>query len=132
MRRPGKASASESAGLDSKVAPIFLRQNICRNFADAKQAVFGLIDRHGLVNAVLKVSVRFINLPASFMFDQWKLIGLIPIYLISRCKNKDGFGTITAGRFQKYQRPISVDSEIGERFLSCPIVAWLRSCVDDE
>src|SRR3989440_2220037 len=120
MRRPGKASASESAGLDSKVAPIFLRQNICRNFADAEQAVFGLIDRHGLVNAVLKVSVRFINLPASFMFDQWKLIGLIPIYLISRCKNKDCFGTITAVRFLKDQNPIKPYSGNGGKCPSLP------------
>ena len=39
---------------------------------------------------------------------------------------------MTAGCFQQHQRPISVNREIGERFFGCPIVARLRSRVDDE
>src|SRR6266446_3102361 len=132
MRRSGQASASESAGLNAEIAPIFLCQNICRKLAGSEQAVFRLIYGHALVNAVREIRMPFLNLPASFMFDQRKIIRRIPIDLIGRCENKNGFRTITSGCFQQHQGPISVNREIGERLFGGPIVAWLRSRVDDE
>src|SRR5262245_45833900 len=97
---PGQTATAEARGLHSEVAPIFLHQHIGGNFRRTEQTVHGVVDRHRLRNPIY-VRVRGVDLPASFLLDQWEEVRRVSIHLVGRYEDEDRVRSKLARRFEK-------------------------------
>ncbi len=128
----GEAASAEADRVHAEVASVLLHQNVGRHLARAEQAVRGAIERHALVDAVLGVRVRRLELPAGLLLDQRQRIGGVTVDLVGRREDEGGLGTELPRRLQKHQCALGVDAEIGEWLARRPVVARLCGGVDDQ
>ena len=77
-----EATRAENTRLQTEIAPIFLRHDICCSFACPEYAMQAFIDAHGFINAMLCIDVIRFDLPTRFKFDQWQGIGRIAVNLV--------------------------------------------------
>ena len=69
VRRASQTAAAETRRRHSKIAAVFLHQNIGRDFRGAKQRMLRLIDAHRFGNSRLEFVTR-LDFPARFEFAQ--------------------------------------------------------------
>ena len=130
MRGAGKAPSAKDARAHAEIAAILLNHDVGGNFADAKNTVLGLIDAHRFIDSVLAPAMLGRKLPTPLHFNERQKVRRVAIDFIGRREDEHGLGRMLARGFEKDERPVRIDGEIGDRFPGCPIVARLGRAMD--
>jgi hypothetical protein len=101
MIRAGQATAAQTAGPQAKVAAILLNHHVPGHFRRSKQAVFALVNREVLGDAVGVGGI--VVVPAGREFLEANGIGPVTINLVGAQVSENAIGSMTPGRFQQVE-----------------------------
>src|SRR5438874_12949903 len=87
MRWSGQATASETSGRHSKIAAVFLNQDIGGDLRSTEKRMFRRVDAHCFRNALL-ISMTGLDFPTRLQFAQRQAIGSVAIDFIRGRENK--------------------------------------------
>src|SRR5438093_10130697 len=121
VRRAGETAATKRNGWHPEISPVFLDENIRRNFRRAEKRMLGVIDTHRLRNTGL-VFVAWLYFPAFFEFAQRQTVRRVAIDFVRRRENERRLGRKLSRRFEQIQRAVRVHSKISLRIAGSPVV----------
>src|SRR5579884_4328438 len=128
MRGTGKAARSKTNGFHAEITAVFLDEEVGGELGGAEQRMHGQIDRHAFVDAGF-VTRPCLNFKARIHFPQGQMVGSVPVNFIRRGENEDGVWTTLARCFEKHERAVRIDSEVGMWIVSGPVMRRLGGCV---
>ena len=131
MRRTSEATTAKTSRLHAKIFAVLLHQHVSGNLGRAKQRMLRLVNAHGLGNSRFILVAGF-NFPTLFQFDQRQPVRRVAINLVSRCENKNSFGTKFPRGLQQVQGTNRIYAEIRVRIARRPVMRWLRGGVNDK
>src|SRR6266498_84207 len=132
MGRARQTPAAKRSRLQAEVASIFLRENVRGQLARTEKAVLGAVDRHRLVDSMLRIRMCGVDLPPEFALRERQKVGGIAVNLVRGSENEYGFRTVLPHRLQHHQCAVGVDREVRKGLSRSPVVARLSRRMNDD
>src|SRR5271166_4263186 len=118
MPGTGQTTAAKASGLHTKIASVFLDQDISGDLGGAKQAVHRLVDAHRLVDPVTPKSMVVRQLPAGALLDERQPIRRVAVDFVGAGKDEACIRTVLPCCLQEIERAAGIDREIDKRRFS--------------